>query len=198
LPQKLGGAVLMLNGVPIPLVHASPPYQIDAVVPWELAGQNTAQLQIVTDGLSGNQIPVQLAPYAPGIFTAGSSGTGQGAVLINGSSLLACPRGSSWQGRPAQSGEWLNVYCTGLGSVSNQPATGMAAPADPPAVTLSPVHARIGGQDATVSFSGLAAGYAGLYQVNVQVPDGLPAGDAIPLQIEIGGVASNVVTVAIE
>ncbi len=53
LPGKLGGAVLKLNGIPIPLVHASPPYQLDAVVPWELEGQPTAQLEIATDGLGG-------------------------------------------------------------------------------------------------------------------------------------------------
>ena len=198
LPAKLGGAALKLNGFPMPLVHSSPPYQIDAVVPWELQGQTTAQLEIATDGLAGNRIAVPIAPFAPGIFTAGSSGTGQGAVLINGSALLACPRSSSWQGRPAKAGEWLNVYCTGLGAVNGPPATGSAAPADSLFPTLSPAHVKIGGQDASVSFSGLAAGYAGLYQVNVQVPYDLPGGDAIPLQIEIGGVLSNVVTVAIE
>jgi uncharacterized protein (TIGR03437 family) len=198
LPPKLGGASLRIGGVAVPLVHATPPYQIDAQVPWELAGQTAADLTITTDGLAGNHIGVAIAPYAPGIFTADSSGSGQGAVLINSTTLLAAPQSSPWQGRPAKRGEWLNVFCTGLGAVSMQPASGAGAPADPPATTLTPVHVKIGGLDAEVNFSGLAAGYAGLYQVNVRTPDSAPTGDSIPLSIEIGGVNSNVVTVAIE
>ena len=49
-------------------------------------------------GSAGNSIAVQLAPYAPGIFTADSSGTGQGAVLINGTALLACSAGFALAG----------------------------------------------------------------------------------------------------
>jgi uncharacterized protein (TIGR03437 family) len=55
----------------------------------------------------------------------------------------------------------------------------------------------IGGVPARVTFSGLAPGFVGLYQVNVQVPPGAPAGDAITAQLEIGGVTSNAVTIAI-
>ena len=198
LPERLGGAALTFGGIPVPLVHASPPYQIDAVVPWELEGQTSAQLKIATDGLGGNSIAVPLAFYAPGIFTADSSGTGQGAVLINETSLLASPRSSRWQGRPAKRGEWLNIYCTGLGAVNNRPATGAPASASPPSTTLVPAHVKIGGLDAPVNFSGLAAGFAGLYQVNAQVPDGVAAGDAVSLSIEIGGAVSNTVTLAVE
>ncbi|HTS48870.1 MAG TPA: hypothetical protein VMH05_13055 [Bryobacteraceae bacterium] len=34
---------------------------------------------------------------------------------------------------------------------------------------------------APVSFAGLASGYVGLYQVNVQVPQGVAAGDSVPV-----------------
>lgn len=199
LPSKLGGANLQLGGIAVPLIHAVPPYQIDAVVPWELEGQTTAMLDIVTSGLAGNRIPVKLATYAPGIFTGNSSGHGQGAVLINGTRLLASPISSlQYQGRPAKRGEWLNIYCTGLGPVNNRPQTGTAAAAGTLTTTVVPASVKIGGVDAPVNFSGLAAGFVGLYQVNAQVPDGIAPGDAIPLLIEIGGVASNTVTIAIE
>jgi uncharacterized protein (TIGR03437 family) len=55
----------------------------------------------------------------------------------------------------------------------------------------------IGGVQANVTFYGLAPGFVGLYQVNAQVPAGLPAGDAVPLVLTIGGQSSNTVTVAI-
>jgi uncharacterized protein (TIGR03437 family) len=56
----------------------------------------------------------------------------------------------------------------------------------------------IGGIVAQVSFSGLAPGAVGLYQVNVQVPVGAPAGDAVPVTLSIGGVDSNTVTIAVQ
>ena len=58
------------------------------------------------------------------------------------------------------------------------------------------VTATIGGQAARVIFAGLAPGYAGLYQVNVLVPQ-LAAG-AYPIQISAGGVLSNSAIVSVE
>jgi uncharacterized protein (TIGR03437 family) len=40
---------------------------------------------------------------------------------------------------------------------------------------------RIGGISVAVSFAGLAPGFAGLYQVNVQVPTNAPSGNSVPL-----------------
>jgi uncharacterized protein (TIGR03437 family) len=50
---------------------------------------------------------------------------------------------------------------------------------------------------ATVTFVGLAPGWVGLYQVNVQVPANTHVGDAVPVALSIGGVASNQVTIAV-
>jgi uncharacterized protein (TIGR03437 family) len=60
------------------------------------------------------------------------------------------------------------------------------------------VTVTIGGVPADASFSGLAPGYVGLYQVNVQVPATVAAGSAVPLTIAIGGVTSNTVTIAVQ
>jgi uncharacterized protein (TIGR03437 family) len=51
------------------------------------------------------------------------------------------------------------------------------------------VTATIGGLSAALQFAGLAPGFAGLYQVNVQVPQ--LASGSYPLQISEGGVPSN-------
>jgi len=118
-------------------------------------------------------------------------------ALIAGTSLLAAP--TSAGRRPALRGETISIYCTGLGAVSNPPATGLAAAAaDPFSVTTSTTTVTIGGLVAQVSFSGLAPGAVGLYQVNVQVPTGAPAGDAVPVTLTIGGATSNTVTIAVQ
>ena len=184
--------VLTLGGVPVPIIHALP-LQIDAQIPWELAGQSQAQLTIVTDNLTGNTVSVPLATYSPGVYSVNGSGTGQGAILINGTTTLAAP------GTPAHRGtDYIDIYATGLGPVSNQPASGVPMPSSPYAQTTSAVTVSIGGAPAPVAFAGLAPGWIGLYQVNLQVPAGAPAGDAVPVALSVGGVSANVVTMAVE
>jgi uncharacterized protein (TIGR03437 family) len=182
LPVSLGTTSLTLGGVPMPLIHAFP-LQVDAQIPWELAGQSQAQLAIVTDDLSGNTVSVPLAPVSPGVYAG---------VLINGTTTLAAP------GSPVSRGDYVNIFATGLGPVTNQPATGAPAPANPLAQTTQTVTVTIGGVPATVPFAGLAPGYVGLYQVNVQVPANCPTGDAVPVALSVEGVSSNQVTIAVQ
>ena len=56
---------------------------------------------------------------------------------------------------------------------------------------------EIGGVPVPVSFSGLAPNFAGLYQINIQVPEVVPSGAAVPLIFRIGNLTSSV-TIAIE
>jgi len=182
LPVTLGTTSLTLGGVPVPLIHAFP-LQIDAQIPWELVGQAQAQLTIVTDDLAGNTVSVPLAPVSPGLYSA---------ILINGTSTLVAP------GHPAHQGDYVNLFATGLGPVTHQPATGAPAAANPLAQTANKVTVAIGNVPATVPFAGLAPGFVGLYQVNVQVPANSPIGDAVPLALSVAGVAANPLTIAIQ
>jgi len=63
---------------------------------------------------------------------------------------------------------------------------------------VEPASVTIGGVPATVSFAGLAPGFVGLYQVNVEVPEAAPSGSSVPVVLSIGGAASNTVTIAVE
>jgi uncharacterized protein (TIGR03437 family) len=72
-------------------------------------------------------------------------------------------------------GEVILVYATALGQVAPPVDAGTAAPLSPLSRTVAPVTAQIGGVNAPVQFAGLAPGFAGLYQVNVLVPQ-VPAG----------------------
>jgi uncharacterized protein (TIGR03437 family) len=170
---------------------------VNLQVPWELAGQTSATLTATLNGAAGAGQTVTVAPFAPAIFTMNSQGTGAGAILDSSYRLVD-------SSNPATAGTTaILIYCTGLGAVSaNQPATG--APASLNANALAPTSTTptvsIGGLPATVSFSGLAPGYVGLYQVNALVPAGVAANSAVPLTISIGQtpVTSNTVTIAVQ
>jgi uncharacterized protein (TIGR03437 family) len=139
---------------------------------------------------------ITLVPFAPGIFSLNQAGSGQGAVEIAATGQLAAPLADA--GVPVQRGEYIAIFATGLGPVSNEPATGAAALSDPLSSTLTVPIVTIGGIAAKVTYSGLAPGFAGLYQVNALVPDGVPTGDDVNLVISIGGVQSNTVTIAVQ
>jgi uncharacterized protein (TIGR03437 family) len=191
LPTTLGGARFLVDGIPAPLFFTSQ-LQINAQVPWEIAGRTQAAAGVE----GGCPVVATLAARAPAIFTYDGTGSGQGAILIAGTSLFAGPPGPTF--RPAAPGEFLTIYATGLGAVSNQPASGAAAPGDPLARTSVLPTVTIGGITAGVSFSGLAPGFVGLYQINVQIPFGAPRGNTIPVVLTIGGAVSNTVTIAVQ
>jgi uncharacterized protein (TIGR03437 family) len=169
--------------------------QVNLQVPWELAGQSTATLAATLNGTTGATQTVNVAAFAPAIFTLSAQGTGPGAILDSSYHLVN-------SSNPATAGTTtILIYCTGLGAVSeNQPATGAAASLDPtklaPTATLPTV--TIGGVTASASFSGLAPGYVGLYQVNALVPAGVAAGSAVPVTISIGSVTSNTATIVVQ
>ncbi len=67
----------------------------------------------------------------------------------------------------------------------------------PPPRTMSTPQVNIAGIPAQGSYSGLAPGFVGLYQVNVQLPAGAPSSTQ-NLEIISNGVPSNPVTIAVE
>ena len=169
--------------------------QANLQVPWELTGPSTATLAATLNGMTGATQTVNVAAAAPAIFTTNAQGSGPGAIQDSSYNLVD-------SSNPAIAGKTtILIYCTGLGAVSaNQPATGAPASLDStklaPTVTMPTV--TIGGVAATPSFSGLAPGYVGLYQVNVPVPATVAAGSAVPVAISMNGAASNTVTIAVQ
>jgi uncharacterized protein (TIGR03437 family) len=89
------------------------------------------------------------------------------------------------------------IYCTGLGPLRIPVISGDRAPAVPPlAETIFVPAVSMAGLPANVTYSGLAPGFVGLYQINAQVPAGLPMGNQ-PVRITILEVASNTATIVV-
>lgn len=194
----LGGASVTFNGISAPLFSAFPG-QLNVQIPLELANANSATVVVTMGGQSSAPQQVSLSSLSPGIFTTAQTGSGQGVIQIANTTTFAAPAGSipGSAARAVKAGEFITIYCTGLGPVNNPPGTGKAASGDPLSTTTTTPTVTIGGVAATVSFSGLAPGFVGLYQVDVEIPQGVPGGSTQPLVLSIGGVKSNTVTIAI-
>jgi uncharacterized protein (TIGR03437 family) len=191
LPYTLAQSSISFNGVAVPLLLGSPLQSI-VQVPWEMAGQTQSSVFVTVNGVVSNTQFVVLVPFAPAIFAVSGTGAGQGAVLLSGTGTLAAP------GTAAPRGSYVEIFCTGLGAVSNQPATGIAALANPLSVTVTTPAVTIGGSPAQVTYSGLAPGFAGLYQVNAIVPAGISPGNTVSLVMNMGSSTSNTVTIAVQ
>jgi uncharacterized protein (TIGR03437 family) len=191
IPTSLGGLSLQFGGAVLaPLFYAGPG-QVNAQVPWELAGQSQTTITASINGQTSAPQTVNLATYAPGIFAANAEGTGPGAILDSNFQLVSATN-------PTTAGAIIQIYCTGLGPVTNQPATGAPSPFNPLASTTTWPAVTIGGAPATVQFSGLTPADVGLYQVNAWVPAASSKGAAVPVVIAIGGATSNTVTIAVQ
>jgi uncharacterized protein (TIGR03437 family) len=179
------------SGVKVPLFTVSGG-QVNFQVPWELAVQSQSPLSATINGQTSATQAVNLAVFAPGIFSMNAQGTGQGAILDASYRLVDSLN-------PATAGSTvIQIFCTGLGAVTNQPATGSAALSIPLSSTTTTPTVMIGGAPASVQFSGLAPGSVGEYQVNALVPPGSAKGSSVPVVISIGGAASNAVTIAVQ
>src|ERR1022692_4290625 len=185
------GEEVLLNGIPAGILYATPT-QINAQVPWEIAGAAEVQVTPLNNGMAGAAITLAGAAASPGIFTASEAGTGQGAIVPNGTQSMATPD------NPALRGHYASIYGTGLGVVTYQPVTGDWSPWEPLAQTKSLPVVTVGGIDAHVSWSWLTPQFIGLYQVNFIIPENAPTGNAVPVTLSIDSAVSNTVTIAVQ
>jgi uncharacterized protein (TIGR03437 family) len=191
LPTMISGLSMQFVGAYAAPLFAVSSNQANVQIPWELAGLTTVTLAASSNGQAGTPQALNLATFAPGIFTTTADGAGQG-VIVDGSYRIFDAS------HPATAGSSVAIiYCTGLGPVTNQPVTGAASPANPPAQTINTPTVAIGGGKARVLFSGLAPGLVGAYQVNVEVPADSALGSAVPVSISVGGITSNTVTMGV-
>jgi uncharacterized protein (TIGR03437 family) len=189
LPTELAGTSVWIDDVPAPIlavanvdgreqINIQAPFQdvfgSSLSYPWSIAVRSHGALAI--SGLA--TIPATQA----GIFAA-SDGT---AAIVHGSDYSLVTASN-----PAHAGEVILVYATALGPVTPPVDAGVAAPLSPLSWTVKPVTAQIGGVNAPVQFAGLAPGFAGLYQVNVLVPQVPPGTQPVVIAETAAGINAS-------
>ena len=172
-------------GISLPgLISYVSPGQVNLQVPWELQGQSSAVIKVSIEDSQGSVYTLPLAAYSPAFFDFIESSTNDDLIVAEDSSGNRI--GSS---HPATRGQVVQLYANGLGPVNNQPADGALTPVSPQATTTATPTVTIGGQPATVQFSGLAPNLIGVYQLTVTVPANISAGIQQAV-VTINGVSS--------
>ena len=200
LSTALNQVSVTLNGIPAPLLFVSQG-QINAQVPWNVlsnGSSGTATVVVTNKGQSSVSQNAPVGPFSPGIFTIGNIAVAQNVVDAS----VAAPVGAipGVATHPATIGDpyGLAILCTGLGALDSSIANG-ANSLDKLRKTLTTPTVLVGGQLVTVVFSGLSPQFVGVNQINVTLPPGTPTGNAVPLQISIGGITTSAnVTIAVQ
>jgi uncharacterized protein (TIGR03437 family) len=178
LPVTLGGVQVLVNGKAAPLIYVSP-LQIIFQMPYETA-LGTASV-IVSNGTNSPPASVTVQSAAPFILTYGNNN--DRAVVVNPDGSINAP------GNGSKPGSVLTAYLIGSGPLDNAIATGALAPSSPLSREKTTPIVTVGDVPATVQFAGMAPGFAGLMQLNFEVPN-LTVGN-YPLRVAIGAAVSN-------
>ena len=187
-PTTLGNTTVTFNGTVAALLYVSTT-QINAVVPYEVAGQKTVSVIVTHDSVASPAFSVPLMDTSPAIFT-----------ILN-DDPNAHPTNSA--DNPAGEGSLISIYATGGGLLSQPVQDGSIALlfAEPPYASLAaPLSVTIGGQPARISYAGVAPFEVnGMLQVNAVVPTGIGSGpQPVVLTIGANNNASQQVTVAVK
>jgi uncharacterized protein (TIGR03437 family) len=179
LPTMLNYTQVIVDNSPVALFYVSPT-QINFMVP---AGDGVGQMtvQVVREGLAGPVIALPVLNAAPALFVWGANY----ALATHADYSLVT------EAAPAQPGEIVVLFATGLGKTAPNPGIGEIPTYSAPIVNLATLQVTFAGTplDPTlIKYAGVTPGSAGLYQINLQIPSNPPSDPAI--QITLAGQTS--------
>jgi uncharacterized protein (TIGR03437 family) len=185
LPTTLGGVTVTFGtpGTFAPIYYVqniNGADQVTVQVPFEVQpGSSVALTVSVTNGGS-NTVMIPVKPFAPGVFTTEYSGKTYPIALRPDGSYVSPTN-------PAQPGENISVYVTGLGQVTPATATGDAGiPGQsmlPNAKGAPPLIVGLNNSGVPLISADYAPGMVGVYVITLQVPLDAKTGPYQPLGI---------------
>jgi uncharacterized protein (TIGR03437 family) len=162
MPVTLEGVAVYISGVSAGLYYVSPT-QINFLIP-SIFRSGDVVIAVAREGVAGPHITITLNAAGPALFQDANSYAL--ATHLDGSPITNTAA--------AQAGEWVVLYADGLGltvpkASAYAPDFVIAPLAD--MTTFSVLLDGVTVNAAQVNYAGLAPGFAGLYQVNLKLPD---------------------------
>jgi uncharacterized protein (TIGR03437 family) len=175
LPNALVGAGVrvLINQILADLFFVSP-NQVNVLIPLTLV-PGPATVQLVNDGFAGPPVSITLSATAPALFQSDA----MVVIATHGNGPLVTPAA------PAQPGEVVVLYAAGLGPTVPPGIPDQLATAAAPLADLADFQVLLNGTAVDphlILYAGVTPGFAGLFQINLQLPTNTPANP----QIQIG------------
>ena len=186
LPTSLGGVQILINGKNA-FIYYVQPTQVNAIAqPDTVTG--SAEVDVITNH---GTVPalVNMVSVSPELFAYSFKDRLYAAAIFSIDSAYVGAVGAipGVTSRAAHSGDYILLFATGLGPTNPPYPVGQVLTTAYPVPDFSKVSVLIGGKPANVLFAGMT--YPGLFQINIQVPNGIPAGDQ-PIVLGFAGQAT--------
>jgi uncharacterized protein (TIGR03437 family) len=188
LPTELNGVQVSVASQLAYIAYAGPT-QVNFLLP-STAPTGLQNVDITTPA-GGIQTTIQVNAVAPGLFGYTLNGKNYPSALIAGTTTLVAATGALGGGyvsRPAVAGDYVELYGAGMGPTNPAAPDGVVFTQAYPAASLSAFTVKIGGVAVNVIFAGLTG--PGLYQLDILIPSGIPAGDQT-LVLTVSGIAAQ-------
>jgi len=188
--SALGNVTITFDGVPAPLIYVSGG-QSSAIVPYSVGSALTTEMRVESNGVVSGPISIPVTAAVPGLFSADSSGSGQGAILNQDGSVNSATN-------PADVGSVLVLFGTGEGRTDPIGQDGLLAVGPTLPKPQLPVRVEIEGEAQEILYAGAAPQLvAGVLQVNVRARP-VRSSLEVPLDLRVGAAqAFDQVTAAI-
>jgi uncharacterized protein (TIGR03437 family) len=184
LPTQLDGVSVTVDGKPAYIYYISA-VQLNVLAPADTA-QGSVQVQATYAGQTSTGVSAVESTFSPALFMFGPLGQKYVAAVRSDGQYIGPTNLYPGYTVPAQAGNIIELYGTGFGPTNPPTNFGQTFSGAPP--TANTVTCTIGGVNTPVQFAGLVA--PGEYQINIQVPSGLPSGDNLVV-LKVGGVTTQ-------
>ena len=165
LPTTLGSVRVLVNSQFANMIFVSPK-QVNILIPTQLVA-GPATIQLVNASRGGPAIRVEFGESAPGLFQFGDSFV----IATHGNGPLVSVDA------PAQRGEVVVLYATGLGPTNPSTPANRLATSAAWIARRSEFEVRLNGVAVAknlIEYAGVTPGFGGLYQVNLRIPADAP------------------------
>jgi len=189
LPTSLDGTTVYVNGTAAPLFFVSQ-NQVNYQIPPGVA-PGAASVVVVDKNGNVSQGQVTVAPSIAAIFTAKADGAGApaGVASVNGQTFnipLANPDGTPAQLDLGTAGLFVSLFGTGLRYAPNKDGNTANGVAESVSITIDGTLVT----PATL-FAGAQGTFAGLDQINFQIPTTFAGKGPVDMIVNVDGKASN-------
>jgi uncharacterized protein (TIGR03437 family) len=181
LPTSLGGVQVQISGRKAFIYYVAPG-PINVLAPPD-SPTGLVDIDVVTNHGTATAT-VSMGTVSPAFFAYTLQGKLYPVAFVANENVQVAADGAvaGAASRPATAGDYITLYATGLGQTTPAYPVGQVISGAYPITDLSQVQVLFGARPAKVLFAGMT--YAGVFQINVQVPDGIATGE-VPVVLKI-------------